>query len=129
MADFLRQTVVLGGYASLQLRQHSFNGGRDCCLDRLLKQRLHLRHDCLHDVGNAGCRDVGRICSDCPLRCTCTCRRRFRSLPCLPWLQQVGLGHNRCLSSDTACAIDLHKGDWAISRKIQVSKVIKSSDV
>ena len=43
MADFLRQTVVLGGYASLQLRQHRFDRGRDCCLDRPLKQNDHHR--------------------------------------------------------------------------------------
>ena len=80
--------------------QHSFDGGRDCCLDGPLKQRFHLSHDCLHDVvdSNAGCRDVGRICSDCPLRRT---PRRSHSLPCLSWLPQVRLSHNLCLSSET----------------------------
>ena len=33
VADFLGQAFVFGGYASLQLGQHSFYGGRDFCLD------------------------------------------------------------------------------------------------
>ena len=61
VADFLGQAFVFGGYASLQLGQHSFDGGRDCRLDGPLKQRGHLHHNRLDDVmdGNTGRRDGG----------------------------------------------------------------------
>ena len=122
----------LGGYASLQLRQHSFNGGRDCCLDRPLKQMIHLRHHCLHDVNNAGCRDVGRICCYCPLRCTGTRRlapARFRVCRGFGRLDWDTTGVSAVRLADTACAIDFDRGDCAIFRKIQVSKVSKGSDM